>query len=138
MALAQLPTWNRDDGAGRDNRVPARAEPLQRQFPPEPPAASAEDCVRRAFAHLEANRRDAALEAARAACYAEPQHLIARLLLGQLLLSVDVHQGRRVLRGLSEDVARLDKTEALPYASELSVEQLRSAVQLLLESEDAR
>lgn len=137
LALAQLPTWNRGEALGGDGpmSIAPRLEPVR---PSAPPSFSreAEQSVELAFAHLEANRREAALVAAQAACDAEPQHLIARLLLGQLLLSVDAGQGRRVLKGLSEDVSKLDRTQALPYASELSVEQLRSAVQLLLDGEE--
>jgi hypothetical protein len=92
--------------------------------------------VQTALEHLAANRYEQALEAARAVSFADPQHLIARLITGQALLSLRASQGRRVLRGLAEEIARLPPDEAVP-SSELTVGQLADAVRLLLDREAA-
>jgi len=90
--------------------------------------------VHAALEHAAAQRLPEALASARAAWFAEPTHLVARLLVGQLLLPVDGAQARRVLEQLAEDIARLPPQTVLPYAVELSVQQLSAAVRLLLES----
>lgn len=121
-------------------RAPVRAAPrppVHRAVPPAaPPArdphAAAGEYVRQALELVAAQRPEEALAAARAACIEEPGHLVARFLVGQALLSIDAAQGRRVLRELSLEVALLEPGTALPSAVELSVEQLASAVRLLL------
>lgn len=128
------------EGGSTSSARPQGVQPERGRGPPAHQAAaagagasSAEASVRLALELAAAGRFAESLAAARAACDADPGHLVARFLVGQALLSVDPPQGRRVLQELSQAVARLDQSTALPWAAELSVEQLASAVSLLLE-----
>ncbi|MDP1822803.1 MAG: CheR family methyltransferase [Archangium sp.] len=126
LTTATLPPALRSTPRVAPAPAPARA------IPAHDPHAAAEAYVRQASELVAAQRFDEALTAARAACFEEPGHLVARFLVGQTLLSIDAPQGRRVLRELSLEVARLEPGTSLPSAVELSVEQLASAVRLLL------
>ncbi len=108
--------------------LPIRSAPHSpRPLPPVMPGG-----LDLAAAHLRAGRADQALQAARAVSYAEPENLMARLLIGQALLRLDPAHGRRILEGLASELSALD--EAGRVGPELTVGQIRQAVGLLLEA----
>jgi hypothetical protein len=94
---------------------------------------SVDQYVQLAAEYLGKGRPQAALDAARAACFAQPKHLLARMLMGQALLGVDKEQGTRVLRALSQELAHLEPNASVPSAGELMIGQLSHAVRLLLD-----
>ncbi len=114
---------------------PVRAAPPPVRAAPPPPSAppeSAEAYVRVALEHLAKGRLDDALRAARAASYADPQSVYARLCVGQILLRVDAQRGRRVLEELAGELqSRADHSMA-EHADGLSLKQLGEAIDLLL------
>jgi chemotaxis methyl-accepting protein methylase len=76
-----------------------------------------------------------ALGLAKSACAADPSSLLAQLVLGRILLTVDRVGGRRVLEALHRRAATLRPDAPVPLA-DLSVEQLSRAASLLLRSSD--
>ncbi|MHB8874741.1 MAG: CheR family methyltransferase [Myxococcaceae bacterium] len=154
--LEQLPRMKPLDHIGAV-RVSSGAPPLAPRRPPQPrrsprrpscsgpvgagPAAPEgaarlallEEHVSTALQQSAKGRLSEALQAARSACALEPSHLVARLVLGQVLLSVDPPQGLAVLRTLLEQTDRLEPDSWVPLAMELTVNQLASAARLLLE-----
>ncbi len=113
--------------------APARASAPAPAAPQPPPGPrTAEAYVQESLELLAARRYEEALRAARAATYADPANLHARLCMGQILLRVDPARGRRVLEELSAELARLGPGAREAPAGELAVDQLRQAVELLL------
>jgi hypothetical protein len=82
--------------------------------------------------HARAGRGFEALREARAALFHDPLQLFPRLLVAEQLMGVDGARGRKMLRELLEQAARLPQDSSVPLADGLSVGQLAHAARLLL------
>lgn len=102
---------------------------------PAPAESRAQTVERLLKSAMEASGEQGLLDA-RAACYLEPDHLLARLALGKQLMRVDVSAGRRVLEELLASARRLSPQAEVPNAQGLSVEQVASAAHMLLQTRE--
>jgi chemotaxis protein methyltransferase CheR len=98
---------------------------------PKVAAAAVQRLVEEALQAASGGRVSEGLACARAALTADPSCLVAQLVLGRILLSVDRRGGRRVLEALQRRAAALRPDAQVPL-SDLSVEQLSRAASLLL------
>jgi chemotaxis protein methyltransferase CheR len=99
---------------------------------PRPPSDAVAAHIRVAVEHARAGRGFEALREARAALFHDPLQLFPRLLVAEQLMGVDGARGRKMLRELLEQAARLPQDSSVPLADGLSVGQLAHAARLLL------